>query len=285
MHRWPWIVIVVACGSDRDDRATKPPAVGPGAVARRSIDVTPVPGAPVTVRGLEVELRPRGELDVTYRVDAKGGAIVPARTMCRVGDRNVVYPMSTSGKVAGPRLSSVFRPAPFSDAASACEIVFFHAPDAQSRLAIAGRACFEAGKLRDGACGGASFPAPQLPTAGAVVLERAAIELHDSSATVTALYTLAQPIGDDRKLAGTIACEDATGKVTGETALTFVPLEDVPVGASVFGPLTFPLERTPAPDAKCSVLIVSRTVGVAPGGERVLAQYCVTAHSVVVGRC
>ncbi len=237
------------------------------------------------IRGVDVEPQPGGGLAVSYRVDATGPALVPARTMCRVGDRNVVYPMSASGKVAGPRLSSMYRADPFTDVPGVCQIEFFYAPTEQTRWQPAGRACWQGGALRDGACPDASFPPPELATAGAVVLERTALELRDSSATVTALFTLTQPVADDRRFAAAIRCADPAGAIIGEAALTFVPLGDIPVGASVFGPITFALERTPARDAQCGLDILSRSLGEAPGGDRIHAQYCVTTRSVRVGRC
>lgn len=273
-------MLVVGCSPEPvADRA-----IGSGPSGeRQSIDVSSL-GAPLHIRGLEVAPQPGGRLAVSYRVDASGPALVPARTMCRVGDRNVVYPMSASGKVAGPRLSSVYRPEPFAETPAVCQIDFLYAPTEQTRWQPAGHACWQGGVLRDGACPLASFPPPELATAGAVVLERTALELHDSSATVTALFTLAQPITDDRRFAAAIRCSDPAGEIAGEAALTFVPLGEIPVGASVFGPITFPLERTPAPDARCVLDILSRSVG-GSSGDRIHAQYCVTTHSVRVGRC
>jgi len=242
-------------------------------------------GAPVVIRGVEVEARADGDLDVTYRVETAAPALVPARTMCRVGDRNLIYPMA-QGEPAGTRLSSLYRADPFDERATACQIDFLYAaPSDQTHWRPAGRACWQAGVLRDGACADASFPPPVLAAAGAVVLEWTALELHDSSAVLTALFTLTQPVEGDRRFIGTIRCDDSLGKVAGEAALAFVPLDQIPVGASVFGPLTFALERTPAADAQCAVEIVSRTVGSSGGGERIHAQYCVTTRSVRIGRC
>jgi hypothetical protein len=275
-------MLVVGCSPEPAVEREIP--AGPNAQQRHSIDVSAM-GAPAKIRGLEVEARPAGRLAVSYRVDATGPALVPVRTMCRVGQRNVMYPMTASGKVAGPRLSSLYRPAPFSDAPAVCQLDFFYAPAEQARWQPAGRACWRAGALRDGACPDASFPPPELASAGAVVLEQTALELHDSSATVTALFTLAQPVSDDRRFAAAIRCEDATGPVAGEAALTFVPLGEVPVGASVFGPITFALERTPTADARCVLDILSRSVAGGPSGDRIHAQYCVTTRSVRVGRC
>lgn len=280
MKPWVWCLFV-ACNSERAaDHGTPVTMTDPG--ARHSIDITT--SGPVSIRGVVVRARPDGVLEVTYRVDATGPALVPARTMCRVGDRNVVYPMSSEGKVAGPRLSSLYRADPFGVPASVCEIEFFYAPDADTRWQVTGRACFQGAALTNGACPATSFPPPVLATASAVALERAALELRDRSATVTALFTLAQPLAEDRRFASRITCEDSLGKVTGDAALTFVPLAEIPVGASVFGPVTFALERTPSPDAHCAVDILSRTLG-ETGGERIHAQVCLTLRSVRPGRC
>lgn len=279
-----WLGVLVACSPEGSGRI-EPPAPVVRDEARQSIDVSST-GVPVTIRGVEVVPRPDHSLEVTYRVDAKGPALVPARTMCRVGDRNVVYPMTVAGKVAGPRLASLYRPDPFNQAPHACEVLFFYAPDERTPWRDTGRACWQGGKLRDGACPADSFPPPVLPTAGGVVLEKAALELHDSTAVVTALYTLALPLERDRRLLASISCDDATGKTSGQAAFTFLPLEEIPPGSSVFGPLTIPLERTPAADASCSLDIFSRVrVADSSGGRRIHAQYCLTAHTVRAGGC
>jgi hypothetical protein len=273
---------LAACSGDRDNRAAPAPTV-PN-TPRTSIDLS-VTGAPVSVRGVEVVARPDGDLEVTYRTDAKAPALVPARTMCRVGGRNVVYPMAMTPAVPGARLSSLYRADPFNEPTVVCQILFFYFASDIGAPQIAGRACFERGTLRDGMCPDTSFPAPELASAGAIVLEQPLLELRDNSAVVTALYTLAQPVAVDRRLLATLRCDDPKGATTAEAGLAFVPLGDIPVGASLYGPVAFALERTPSPEAQCSLQIVSRPVGDGPGGERVHAQVCLTTRTVRAGGC
>jgi hypothetical protein len=278
------VVLAGACSSaDRDDRAA-PPATSVPSAPRTSIDIT-VTGVPVSIRGVEAHARPDGDVEITYRVEAKDAGLVPTLTMCRVAGRNVVYPMAPAGKVAGPRLSSLFRADPFNEPVSVCLITFVYMASEVALSQVAGSACFEAGTLRDGPCPPSSFPPPELPAAGAIVLEQSLLELRDNSAVVTALFSLTQPVERDRRLLATLRCEDPRGATTAEAGLPFVPLQEIPVGGSVYGPVTFALERTPAPEARCALQIVSRPVGDNPGGERVHAHYCLTKTTVRTGRC
>lgn len=281
----PWFAVaLVACSSgDHSDRPAPSPTVPSD--PRSSIDIT-VKDLPVSIRGVEVRARPGGDLEITYRAEGpEAGALFPTLTVCRVGGRNLVYPVAAAGKVAGPRLTSLFRTDPFGEAASVCLISFLYMPSEGVASQIAGSACFDAGTLRDGPCASATFPPPELPTAGAVVLEQSLLELRDNSAVVTALFTLTQPVERQRRLLGTLSCDDPKGAITGEADLAFVPLDTISVGNSVYGPVTFALDRMPVADAQCAFQIVSRPVGEAPGGDRVLAQYCLTKTAVRTGRC
>ena len=261
---------------------------------KRSIDVAvdgAVTGGPVAIRGVEVTPGKReGDLEVGYRVDAPASSVrVPARVMCRVGGRNVVYPDDATGKVAGPRLTSVFRPDPFREPVGTCEIVFSLRDAEHGTDRPIARACWDAGALRDGPCAATAFAPPSLAASGSVALERASLELHDATAVVTALYTLVEALPAGRRFAAAIACKDTAGVTSGEGALAFVPLDTVPVGASIYGPLTVVLERTPAADASCDVRLVSRaTSGATSGattGEQTHARYCITARAVRPGPC
>lgn len=293
-------VALAACGSG--ERA---PAPGGGSGAssgdriapsgKRSIDVSidrAVTGGAVAIRGVEITPgRREGELEVGYRVDASSSVRVPARVMCRVGGRNVVYPDTATGKIAGPRLTSMFRPEPFREPVRTCEIVFSLVDAEHGSERMIARACWEADVLRDGSCAAAMFAPPVFnagagsgTASGSVALERASLELHDSTAVVTALYTLVEALPAGRRFAAAIACKDAAGVTSGEGALAFVPLHTIPVGASIYGPLTVVLERTPAADASCDVRLVSRatTMG-AP--EQTHARYCITSRAVRAGPC
>jgi hypothetical protein len=286
------VVAALGCGSsEREPPARGQPDPLGAAAGKRSIDVS-VDRAGVAIRGVEVTPGKReGELEVGYRVDATAGVRVPARVMCRVAERNVVYPDDATGKVAGPRLTSVFRPDPFRDPVRTCEIVFSvrNAEDGVDRPIA--RACWDGGELRDGACPATAFAPPPVTASGSVALERASLELHDATAVVTALYTLVEPLPAGRQFAAAIACKDAAGTTSGEGALAFVPLDTIPVGASIYGPLTVVLERTPwtpSPDASCDVRLVSRaTSRVVDGGapEQTHARYCITARAVRAGPC
>ena len=281
---------MIACGSKRDEHREAPLAGSArttaieGSGSRRSIDVT-VEGAPISIRG--VELAPTatlGVLELGYRVEARAAGAkptVPGRIMCRLADYNVVYPASSEGKQPGPRLTSQFRPDPFAEAPRTCEVVFW----VDDRRVAA--ACYQDGELSDGACPTGSFPPPPAPTGGptdGIHLTRANLELRADAAVVTALYTLAEPLHASRRFAGKIKCEDSRGTASGEGALTFLPLDRIPVGASVFGPLALFLDRTPEPTASCELALVSRsTTGAA--AEEIHAKYCLTTSAVQVGPC
>jgi hypothetical protein len=141
------------------------------------------------------------------------------------------------------------------------------------------------GALRDGACPPGACPPPQVTSSGSVALERASLELHDATAVVTALYTLVEALPAWRRFAAAIACRDSSGDTSGEGALAFVPLDTIPVGASIYGPLTVALERTPAGDASCDVRLVSRATTGSAAQEQTHARYCITPRAVRAGPC
>lgn len=282
------LLLGIALAACRSERTPPDPPAAPAPTGidqpKRSIDITVI-GAPVTIRGVELQPAPApGSLELGYRVDATGPAVVPARIMCRVGERNLVYPASAVGKVAGPRLTSQFRADPFVETPGICEVAFLYAPAEHAELKVIARACFDSGVLRDGACPATSFAPPQLASAGAVVIERASLEMRDSTVVVTGLFTLTQPLERERRFLSTIRCADAKGTASGEGDLAFVPLATLPQHASVFGPLTIFVDRTPDPDARCTLTIASRSV-TGSVEERVHAQYCLTTRDVRAGGC
>lgn len=274
MRPW-WLVALVACSDERQQR--KPLKIEH---SRRSIDVT-VTGAPISIRGVELARgRDIGALELGYRVEANDTTInVPARITCRVGGHNVVYPSSGAGKVAGPRLTSVFRSDPFVEEPQVCEVGFYVA---DRRVASA---CYRGGEIKDGACAVGTFAPPARRTQYSIELAQPALELHDGSAVISALYTVLDPLPSNRQLAGQIRCEDAKGVATGEGDFAFVPLDQLTPGTSVYGPLAIFLDRTPTHDATCELRIVSRaTTGGAPT-EQVHARYCLTVGAVQAGGC
>ena len=274
MKPW-WLLAIVACSEKRERR--EPLSIERD--GRRSIDVT-ISGAPITIRGVElVPGRDIGVLELGYRVQASDTRIaVPARITCRVAGHNVIYPDSDAGKVAGPRLTSVFRADPYVEQPQLCEVGFYVG---DRRV---GSACYQRGELHDGACAPGSFTPPARTTQFSVELVQPSLELHDGSAVISALYTLLDPLPPGRRLAGQIRCEDASGVATGEGDFAFVPLDQVGAGMSVYGPLAIFLDRTPAHDAACELRIISRgTEG--PPIEQVHAQYCLTTGAVRAGGC
>jgi hypothetical protein len=292
----PWLVIaLVGCGNERDVQREPPPAQSEGrsfessgsdgqrgtaAAVRRSIDLR-VEGAPVSIRGVELvpSSRERGVVELGYRAEAKAPSLqVPAQIMCRVGGFNIVYPASGDGKVSGPRLATLFRPDPFSEPVEACEVAFF-----VDRTQIA-TACFRDGALADGACPPGTFPPPPLRTTFAVELTRPALELRHGTALVSGLFTLARPLDEGRRFATQIRCQDDAGVATGEGELAFLPLDSIPVGASVYGPVAMFLDRTPSLDATCELRVVSRALAGLPT-EQVHARYCLTTGAVRAGAC
>ena len=274
-----WLVVLVACSSERD-APREPPAAPPVAGARQSIDPR-VTGADVSIRGVELtpSARSPGVLELGYRVEAKDTSLhVPARIMCRVAGYNVVYPGSDEGKRPGPRLAMLFRPDPFAEPVEACEIAFF------VNGAHVATTCYRNRELADGACPAGTFPAPPRVTAFSVELTRAILELRHGTALVSGLFTLAEPLPPGRQFATQIRCEDEAGIASGEGELAFLPLASIPVGASVFGPVAMFLDRTPAASATCDVRIVSRATSGAPT-EHVHAHYCLTTGAVRAGDC
>lgn len=277
MRPW-WLVAVVACSSEREARHDPAP-IPPHEETRRSIDLG-VEGAALSIRGVELApaLAP-GVMELGYRVEAKDHTLhVPARIMCRVGGYNVVYPASTEGKRPGPRLAALFRPDPFSEAVEACEVVFF----ANDRQIAA--ACYRDHELVAGACPPGTFPPPRTTTDLSVELARAALELRHGTALVSGLFTLVQPLGEGQRFAMQIRCEDDAGTASGEGELAFLPLETIPVGASMYGPVAIFLDRTPQPTAMCELRVVSRAITGSPT-EQVHARYCLTTGAVRAGDC
>jgi hypothetical protein len=269
-----------ACSREQPEARGLAEPVPPPTENRHSIDVT-VTGAPLSIRGVELapSARAPGVFELGYRIEATDTSLqVPARIMCRVGGYNLVYPSGGEGKVAGPRLAALYRPDPFSERASACQIDFLLGTH---RI---GAACWRAGTLVDGPCSGDAFPPPQRQGAFSVELAHAALELRHGTALVSGLFTLAEPLAQGRKLATQIRCEDGAGAATGEGDLAFLPLEQIPVGASMYGPVAIFLDRTPTPDATCELRIISRTVDGAPT-EHQHAQYCLTTGAVRAGAC
>lgn len=230
----------------------------------------------MSIRGVEVV--PSGNaLELSYRIESPDKTLsVPGEMMCRVHGYNLVYPATTSGKTAGPRLTGLFKPDPFGETPARCEVSF----------RLAGRriaaACFQGGDLTDGSCPAGSFPPPDAGGAG-VTLEHAALELREDAAVVTGIYTLVSPLPERHRLAAQISCDDAAGPIVGEAALPFVPVEELPAGASVYGPVAMLLDRKPVPLAACDFRLLSRD----PRGSSEVehAHYCLTTAAVRVGRC
>lgn len=272
-------MLVVACSRQHDEpRELGKPAAR--SESRHSIDVT-VKGAPLSIRGVELVPSPHAAnvLELGYRIEAHDASLqVPAQIRCRVGGYNLVYPAGGPAKVVGPRLAALYRADPFTDQPRACQVDFF----AGGRLIAA--ACYIDGVLRDGACAADTFPSPPRTTTFAVELARASLELRHGTALVSGVFTLFEPLAAGRRFATQIRCEDAAGSATGEGELAFLPLEQIPVGASVYGPVAMFLDRTPDPSATCDLRIVSRATSGAPT-EHVHARYCLTTGAVRAGEC
>jgi hypothetical protein len=274
------VVAFVACSPGRDEprELREPPPRG--SEARHSIDVT-VTGAPLSIRGVELtpSARTKGAFELGYRIEARDRSLlVPAQIMCRVGGYNLVYPSATEGKIVGPRLAALYRPDPFNEQANACEVEFLLA---DRRIAAA---CYRDGALVDGACSAGTFTPPARQTAFSVELAHASLELRHGTALVSGLFTLAEPLGPNRKFAAQIRCEDAAGVASGEGELAFLPLDRLPAGASMYGPVAIFLDRSAELSATCELRLVSRATDAAPT-ERVHARYCMTTGAVRAGYC
>jgi hypothetical protein len=273
----PLLLLLVAC-SGKSDEASPPPALERSEV-RRSIDVT-VTGAPLSIRG--VELAPSrtggGVLELGYRVDGAKGVAVPGEITCRVGPYNLVYPATPEGKVAGPRLTAQFRPDPFAELPTLCEVAFF---TGKQRIASA---CYRAGELADGACPQGSFPAPLLETKHDVDLARATMARRDASVVITGIFTVANVLPDARRFAATVACADTKGPIEGEGPVAFLQLDRLAAGTSVYGPLAIFLDRSLDDTAQCTLTFVSRATS-GPPAERDHGSYCFTPEGGEPGPC
>ncbi len=274
-----WLLLAAACSPSRSDsNELAQPARSPE--ARQSVDLR-VTDAPLSIRGVELTPSSRlpGVFELGYRVEARDASLqVPARIMCRVGGYNIVYPSGGEGKLPGPRLAALYKPDPFTERASACQIDFFLA---EKPIAAA---CYRDGSLSDGTCPAGTFAPPPRQTGFSIELARASLELRHGTALVSGLFTLAEPLAPGRKLATQIRCEDPAGTATGEGALAFLPLDQLPVGASMYGPIAIFLDRTPDPTATCDFRIVSRATTGAPT-ERLHARYCLTTGATRAGDC
>lgn len=274
----PWFLLVVAaCSREHDAPGQAPVRVE----SRHSIDVTVTAGTPLSIRGVELTPSPRepGVLTLGYRIDARDpGAAVPARILCRVGGYNVVYPTTDEDKLPGRRLATLFRPDPFAEPVQACEVTFF-----RGDAAIAS-ACYQAGVLADGACPKDTFTLPPHATKFSVELTRAALELRHGTAIVSGLFTVFEPLAAGRRFATQLRCEDPAGTASGEGELAFLPLDRLPAGASMYGPVAIFLDRTPAETASCELRVISRATTGSPT-EQIHAQYCLTTHAFGPGDC
>lgn len=270
------LLLLVACSQERHE---PPPASHP-VTARTSIDVTVQGRAPVSIRGVEISRTGNG-LELGYRVEASDRTLsVPGEIMCRVHGYNLVYPATASGKVAGPRLTGLFKPDPFSESPALCEISFRF----EGRRIAA--ACFHDGELTDGACPEGSFPPPDSTGQSGVTLEHAALELREDAAVVTGIYTLVTPLPAGHRLAAHISCDDAAGTIVGEAGFAFVPLDRLAAGSSVYGPVAILLDRKPKQLAACDLRLLSRATEARAGTpEQEHAHYCLTTAAVRVGRC
>jgi len=273
-----WLVLVIACSREREEPRQQPPRTE----SRHSIDLS-VKDAPLSIRGVELTpwTRSPGVLELGYRVEAQDRTLqVPARIMCRVGGYNVVYPPGGEGKTSGPRLAALYRPDPFTEQPNACEIDFFLG---ERQIAAA---CYRDATLVDGACASGTFVPPSRAAgiAFSVELTRALLELRRGTALVSGLFTKFEPLAPNRRYATQIRCEDSVGSATGEGELAFLPLDSIPTGASVYGPVAMFLDRTAEPTATCELRIVSRAVDGAPS-EQIHGRYCMTTGAIRAGAC
>lgn len=268
--------MLVACSREQDAPGPPPPRVE----SRHSIDVV-VHDARVSIRGVDLVPSPRepGVMTLGYRVESREPSLqVPARILCRVGGYNVVYPGSDEDKRSGRRLATLFRPDPFSEPVEACEVTFL-----EGQIPVAA-ACYREGKLADGACPKDTFPPPPRATQYSVELTRASLELRHGTALVSGLFTVFVPLAAGFRFAAQIRCEDAAGTASGEGELAFLPLDRLPAGASMYGPVAIFLDRTPEPSAACELRVVSRATTGSPT-EQVHAHYCLTTHAFGPGDC
>ncbi len=266
--------VIAACGGERDDRRT-PAGSGTVGSARHSIDVTSRDPA-YAIRGVEATWV-KTALQVGYRVETANAGPVAGEIKCRVGGYNVVYPALPGGRT-GARQVAVFRPEPFAAQGSPCEVVF----RADDRMIAA--ACVTGDRIADGICPAGSFPPPPRQSRNDVELAQASLELRESTAVFTALWTMTLPLESGRHFVAQVRCTDDSGTLVGEATLPVLALERMPAGASVYGPVVIPLERTPAATARCELRILSRPA-TPPIDDMRHGTYCATPSGVVVGPC
>jgi hypothetical protein len=261
------VAAIAACGSHEDRREKAQPET------RHSIDVTTRDRA-YAIRGVEPAW-PRGELQVSYRAETTAAPVV-AEIKCRAGGYNVVYPAIGGGT----RQTAVFRPAPFDAFDEPCEVAFYAGTGGKQIAA----ACVKGGAIADGVCPKGSFPPPPRQSRNDVELAKASLELRESTAVFTSLWTVAVPLEPDRHFVGQVRCTDDQGTVVGEAPAPFLALERMPAGTSVYGPLVIPLDRTPAPTARCELRILSRPEA-PPLDELRHGTYCATSSGILLGPC
>jgi hypothetical protein len=275
-------VALAACSPSREDVPPPQRRVEP----RQSIDIQMPATAPFSIRGVEVARGPNHSLELGYRLEAASSSLnIPGELTCRVQGFNLVYPAAATGKVPGPRLTGLWRPDPFAADPEVCQI------DWLLNDASYASACFRGGELVTGACPAGSFPPrteDELKTSLAgkfmVDLVHATFAVRDGSATVSGVFTKLDRFAEGHRILAQLSCHDPAGRISGEASMPLVPLERLVVGASVFGPAAFLLERTPADGANCVFRLVSRAVK-DPSVEKELAKYCVAAGTSTVLTC
>lgn len=272
------LLVLAACSSSGRD---EPPATQRKPESRHSIDVESFKGAPFSVRGVEVTRGPKHSLELGYRLEAADTSLlVPGEFTCRVQGFNLVYPMTTTGKTVGSRLTALWRPDPFEQDPELCQIDWL--------LHDAGyaSACYRGGELVSGACPPDSFPKrtedelkKNLAGAFAIDIVHASFSTHEGAVTMSGIFTNLERVADKHRLLAQVTC----GGASGEAAMPLLPMERLAVGSSVFGSASILLDRTPPDGTHCVFRIVSR----APDGpdEKELAKYCVTAGSPTVTTC
>ena len=279
----PWLLVALAaCSPSREDV----PAAQRRTESRKSIDIKMPPGLLFSVRGVEIARGPKHSLELTYRVESSDPKLeLPGEITCRIQGFNLVYPMTATGKIPGPRLTSLWRPDPFAEDPEHCQI------DWLMNEATYASACYRGGELVTGACPPGSFPKrtedelkKNLAGAFVVDLVHATFSVHEGAATTSGIFTILERLQDGHRIIAQLACDDSRGPIRGETGMPLVPLERISVGASVYGPAAILLDRTPADGAPCVFRLVSRGSS-GPPHEKELAKYCVTAGSPTVLTC
>lgn len=298
------LVLPGACGSKRDGKPSSGSAHPPGdAAVSPAIDL--VTTGPITLTGVRVVPVPYVWTDDNIKKPTPGvfeleftpsrsQHVVRPRMRCRVADRNVLVLVGGPGALAeGVKTSAVFDPRPLAVAATACQFDFYvGAVDEQRPTTLVATACYDGGKLVNGACAADKFPAPALPDGVTALFERVKfpldVETRPFALSFDGFVTIGGSVAEGREYQVSTRCKQGdTVRTSRSPDNDRVWLDDpalLPVGSSVYIRQSSILDGAIDATARCDVQLVSR-----PAGTRdsvtIHATQCFAGGRVALGPC